>query len=144
MDKKRIEIIITIGLIIIFIFLLASSLKKIRQKFRSAQAPSVSSLQPSLPQISGQKKEEPARNKARVLNWARCPFSGKIYSTGKTEAVNLRLAGILWDTKNPQALINGRVVQEGDTIGDFVVIKILTDKVKLLHGDKYIEIKLEK
>ena len=146
MDKKRKEIIITVVLIIIFIFALSNSIRKIKGRFRPVSIPVTSASDVRKPSAQAGEVRQITQEHGRDhdLRWTRCPFSGKVYSSGKAEAVNLRLVGIVWDVKDPQALINGKVVQEGDNIGGIIVVKIFPDKVKLLQGDKYIEIKLEK
>ena len=77
------------------------------------------------------------------LDWIRCPFCGKIYSGGDGNLIDLKLTGIIWDNKKPQALINGAIVSEGDSIGNFRVLKILKDKVKMASDGTYFEIRLE-
>jgi len=146
MDKKRLEIIITGALIIIFIFALSGSIKKINLKFKSAPHPAARP-QPQQSTSAGPevKKEQLPSPQDANLKWGRCPFSGKAYtSVNKGEVLNLKLTGIVWDEKNPQALINSRVVEEGDTIGQLIVIKIYPDRVKLGQNEKYFEIKLGK
>lgn len=151
MDKKRLEIIVTIGLVIIFIFAMSNSIKKIWGRFQAAPRPAavsgavspanapVAKLMPPMP------KDIMSPEAAPKLSWARCPFSGKLYTAKEVTGISgLKLSGIVWDAKNPQALINSRVVQQGDTINHFVVIKISNDKVTLGQGDKYFELKLER
>lgn len=146
MEKKRLEIIITAGLAVIFIVVLANSIIKVRAKLRPAAATSAVAPQPAEPKVAAQAAaaQQPQEEEYN-LSLSRCPFSGKAYAAKDTAAItNLRLTGIVWDDKKPQALINSRVVQEGDSIGDFTVVKISSDKVTLAKGDKYFELKLAK
>jgi len=147
MDKKRIEIIITIVLAGILVFIAFKNISKISKKSRVA-APAVSvpprAYQPPAFSREAKKTQMPVPDD-NGTKWSRCPFSGKIYaSSSKTEIINLKLTGIVWDESNPQALINGKVVQRFDRVGQFTVIEIYRDKVKLSQNGEYFEIYLAK
>lgn len=145
MDKKRIEIIITSALVIIFILAWVSTIKKIRGKSRpkpAAVQSSVSSF--SSKSAQGEPKQEAfVIKEERDLEWGRCPFCGKIYSgAGKKEIVDLKLTGILWDEKNPKAVINGRIVGIGKRIGGNIVVDIKQDKVVVNNGIQNFELRV--
>jgi hypothetical protein len=141
MDKKRIELIVTVFLILIFIFVLANSLAAIRRRgrpkgaFKSGIAVRSATAAARLPSAGVSADDE-------QLVWRRDPFSGKVYSGAGTEVV-LDLKGILWDGKNPQALIGEEPVKEGDTIGKYRVIKIEKGGIVVNDGTKDIQVRME-
>lgn len=150
MDKKRIEITITAILIVVFILAWANTFKFLRKKAKPVSTPTPSALStPAAPAlitargITAKASEEVAPEKN--LEWGRCPFCGKIYSGQEGGPIDLKLTGIVWDEKKPQALINNLIVKEGDSIGHFRVIKIFKDKVQLSSDTgAYFEIRLAK
>ncbi|MCU0651870.1 MAG: hypothetical protein MUC39_02890 [Candidatus Omnitrophica bacterium] len=149
MDKKRTEIIITVILAGILVLVLLKSMRKISAKFKSSSVPAASALSRAYhPLITKGQEVKKAQLPAPIdteTKWGRCPFSGKAYSaTSKTEVINLKLTGIVWDESDPQALINGKVVQRFDRVGQFTVIEIYRDKVKLSQDGKYFEIYLSR
>ena len=52
------------------------------------------------------------------------------------------LNGILWDEKNPQAIINNTIVGVGDEVGGSIVLEITQDKVILNDGARNFKLKL--
>ena len=94
------------------------------------------SLQPS-PQA------EPLKPKVEDLQWVRCPFSGKAYSTEEVSS-DLKLIGIIWDKLDPWAIINGRIIKPGASIGKNKVVEIKEDRVILNNGIEDFELKLGK
>jgi len=80
-------------------------------------------------------------------SWGMDPF----YHAHKSEPgqaapdrVKLRLLGILYREIDAQALINGRVVREGDTLSGFRVERIERDHVEISDGGKTIILRVEK
>ena len=59
--------------------------------------------------------------------WKRNPF----VPTGSSGFSELTLGGIMWQERNPRAVINGSLVGEGDAIDDYKVVEIERDHVKL-------------
>ena len=48
------------------------------------------------------------------------------------------LDGIMYSPSRPQAILNGRIISNGDTVGEFTVDEILPDMVKVSSGgDKF-------
>jgi len=150
MDKKRIQLIITSILVVIFIFTWARTFKFLKKKKTPKPSPAVSV--PSLPtpakisstlsEVGVSLNKDKAKWEAdRKLEWGRCPFSGKIYTVEKGEAVDLNLSGIIWDEERPLALINNRVVGIGDKIGISTVVDITQDRVILNDGRKNFHLK---
>ncbi len=60
------------------------------------------------------------------------------------DRVKLHLLGILFREVNSQALINGRVVVEGDTLSGYRVERIERDHVKMSDGGKTVILRVEK
>lgn len=54
----------------------------------------------------------------------------------------LHLDGIIWDAKNPLAVIDGKTVGQGDSIGDKIIEKIEKNSVILFDGKKRIKLRL--
>ena len=75
--------------------------------------------------------------KTDFTSWGRSPFTLK-----KTTDTRLTLNGILWDAKNPQAIIKGEIVEVGDKIGPNIVVDIKQDRVILSDGTQDFELKL--
>lgn len=78
--------------------------------------------------------------RSRFTFWKRNPFtpgegSPKVYQ-------GLDLDGIIWDEKNPLAIINGRIVKINDKVGDKLVVDIKRDRVILSDGVNNLELKL--
>ncbi len=53
---------------------------------------------------------------------------------------SLKVTGLVWNSKRPQAIINGQVVSAGETIGDVKIVNIRPDGVDVLFQDKIITI----
>ena len=52
----------------------------------------------------------------------------------------LKVTGLVWNSKRPQAIINGQVVGVGETIGEVKIVNIRPDGVDVLFQDKIITI----
>jgi hypothetical protein len=52
------------------------------------------------------------------------------------------LSGIMYSPTNPQAILDGNMVGEGEKVGFFTVQKIFPDKIKLTAGTEEYELKL--
>ena len=57
---------------------------------------------------------------------------------------SLSLNGIIWDKKNPKAMLGDAFVKKGDTVGGNKVVDIKKDRVILNDGSKDFELNLEK
>lgn len=53
---------------------------------------------------------------------------------------SLKVTGLVWNSKRPQAIINGQVVGVGETIGEVKIVSIRPDGVDVLYQDKIITI----
>lgn len=144
MDKKRIQIIATAVLAIIFILVWANAFKVFKSK-AATKAPAAPAITPpSIPFKAKQESsaETPKKEESKeTLGWGRCPFSGKVYTSRQEGPVSLKLSGIIWDSKNPLAMINERVVKVGDTIAGNTVVEIKHDRVILNNGSSDFELK---
>lgn len=140
MDKKRIELIITGVLVIILILAWANTAAVLKKKNAPAKkSVSIVSSQPVAVQEKTRGIQETENNED--LSWVRCPFSGKPLILGAAE--DMKLNGIIWDERNPMAVINDIIVRKGDTCDGHLVIDITQDKVILKGSDKEIELRLE-
>lgn len=79
------------------------------------------------------------RKKARTKHgeWGRNPFALVEYSNNV-----LVLEGVLWDEKNPQAIINGNIVSIGDRIDAYVVSEITQTSAVVDDGSSRTELRL--
>jgi len=79
----------------------------------------------------------------------RNPFSPLISKNGvlliprEVDLGGLNLRGIIYSEKDPVAIINGEVVERGDSIGEYLVLEIERKKVILKKGDQEFILKLE-
>ncbi len=135
MDKKKIQIAITAVLVIVLILVSINSCHRIKKKLSPVSLPAAAPAAVLAPQQSG----GAPYTEAAKLEWMRDPFSDKIYLSEKGE-IDLKLSGILWDEKNPSAIISDKVVTEGDTIGKYTVLKIKEERVILNDGIKNVEL----
>ena len=150
MDKKRLEIILTTVLVIIFIFAWARATKVIKKKITPKapvaidiafkKATEVSLGQPET--IVSVPRETTNKDSSDDIGWVRCCFSGKFY-TSQDGMSNLDLSGILWDEVEPQAIINQEIFKREDKIGNYVIIDIERNKVILNDGEKNLELRLQ-
>ena len=70
------------------------------------------------------------RKKARTsyVDWGRNPFT---LSESPKASV---LEGIMWDAKNPQAIINGNILGIGEKVGSGVIVDIQKTSVIIKNG----------
>lgn len=148
MDKNRTKIIITGVLIIIMILAWMNSLKILIKRSNLNKAyQTTSSINKSMPSnilpVAAEEILVSRRtfNEENNLDWKRCPFSGRNYSQ-QVSVEDLTISGIIWDEVNPQTIINGQILSEGDSIGGFIVQKIEKQKVVLSSGTKTIELQI--
>ncbi len=55
---------------------------------------------------------------------------------------SIRLEGIIWDEKNPLAVIEGKTLQKGDKVGEKIIEMIDRDSVTLFDGTNRIKLRL--
>ena len=79
-------------------------------------------------------KRAEQRQRALLLTWSRDPFAGTATSSATTPRKSLVLSGILWDPRQPLALINGKTVQVGEEIEGYRILEITHDSVSVTDG----------
>ncbi|MBU1783979.1 MAG: hypothetical protein KKG95_01365 [Candidatus Omnitrophica bacterium] len=52
------------------------------------------------------------------------------------------LGGIMYSPSKPQAILNGRIVEKGDAVGEFTVDNILPDVVKISSGEDKFDLRM--
>lgn len=143
--KDKIELFITIILIVFFIALAIAFSKRVKGLPAAPRR--------SLPRWFSLGRHfmfDTRRNKGTplVLDKAtgqineikRDPFSFGL--SGEIQAMDLVLKGIIWGTDNPSAVINDSVLGAGETIGGFKIMRILRESVILENGTSTLELKL--
>ncbi len=81
------------------------------------------------------------KEETKKMGVPRDPFSRQ--SVSAVTARGLSLSGIAWDSEDPTAIIDSRIVRVGDEIGGYVVIEIRKDTVVLNNGTENLELNLE-
>lgn len=142
MDKKRIELIITICLIAVFIMAAGNGVRAIAKKRRmsagSAALPAmpkpaaVTQAPADKPQAAGQEQEE-------EYTVERDPFTRQAATEGRSAKAKAKeaaflLTGIIYDKDNPDGnycIVNGEVLKLGESTDGFIVTVISEDSVVL-------------
>ncbi|MCM8823820.1 MAG: hypothetical protein NC822_03995 [Candidatus Omnitrophica bacterium] len=137
--KKSIELIFTLVLIIIFIFLLINLTKKNRVTKKELSHTQIKEEVPlSTPEkkIKERNEEIFSLQKQRAeLAWGRDPFFF-VKTTKSSQGSTLVLKGITLDRNNRGfAFINEDIVTVGERIDGYTVLDIQRDKVLLKKGD---------
>ena len=147
-EKKRRDIIITTILLVIFAI---SFTKNVLLRKKSEPTPAGVSIDTSqgisdqLIIVTNIRVYDKLRKERVALwdrEWGRDPFVPQQALATIVKAVNLTLKGILWDEKNPKAIVNEKTLLEGDTIYGYTVIKIKQRSVVLKTGEKNIELQV--
>ncbi len=87
------------------------------------------------PQPASPLPDEPAKESVAPAEVSSAP----IREEGKT--FGLALEGIVWDKTEPMAMINGKIVEEGDKIEGVRIVKILKTTVEIEKEGKHYSIK---
>lgn len=74
--------------------------------------------------------------------WGRDPFVPQATLSTVVKAVNLTLKGILWDDKEPKAIVNDKTMVVGDEIYGYTLMDIGRRSVVLRTGEKNIELQV--
>ena len=150
-NKQKAQIAVTAFLIIAFIFIMGNSIKNIispgtgskeskiitPDKFKEIISSTKDKSSVTSDDIASIKyKEEIASIEA--TDWGRDPFSKRIALLGGSEFISdFRLEGILWDDNaKPTAIVNGKIVREGDKIDSAKIVQIQKDSVIINDGSK--------
>lgn len=150
MDKKKIEMIAVGVLVVVFIFVLANSIGKVKVKFKAAKAyaPVKTALPVTItPQIGTISTARKAMEKGleKPLGWGRDPFMLQAISPEKIEDItSLKLMGItIGEKSRPMAIINNKLVSAGSSIGKFKVLSVSMDKVIVTDGAENFELRMQ-
>lgn len=84
---------------------------------------------PDLQEIAS--RREAQRERAAELGWNRDPF---VRGRGAGPMGGFTLSGILWDTQQPIAIINGEMLHVGQALDGYRVAEIAQDRVSLTDG----------
>jgi|GEM_PF-749183 len=162
MDKKKIELIITLLLVFGLVIAVINGIKTIAQK--KASVSKYGNYVASKPEIiinKNVKAEIPAQAMADQKSTQqgdiisqgiliRDPFSrdSKLVakeSETKIESAPAILTGIVYDKENPQqsyCIVNGEIVKQGEAISSFIITKIDETSVVVTSQDKTQEYRL--
>ncbi len=142
MDKRKIELIITGVLIVVFIVVLASSFKPRRPK-RVTRPPAKIKIKiekpPPLPKktegyVSATSSQLAAQKKRAELDWGIDPFYHPI-KKDVASSLRLVLKGVsIGKEKKNYAFINDEIVAEGEKVAGYEVVKVEKKRVLLRKG----------
>jgi hypothetical protein len=140
MEKKK--IIILIILAALAVLSVANGLRPSSR--RNAVPASETALEDALPDRSSDRAASGERRAAKsaFASWGRNPFR-------KREAIHavfgeINVSGIMWDEKNPRAMVNDMIVRPGNKIGSYRVVAIKKDRVILNDGTNDYEFLLQR
>lgn len=134
MEKKKLELLITGVGVALFILLLVSTVSK-----RASKTPPPA---PLAEQEAGVPKTEVKEEKPQTqAQWGRDPFS-LAPQQQTTQAPGFSMTAVIWDEKNPLAVINGEVCCVGKEIDGYRVIEINNVSAVLKKGDKELVLEL--
>lgn len=159
-DKKQIAI---IGVLILpLIFFMMNAAKSLKKK-PAAAAPASDAAPAVVPAAENKPASSPAQNAvpdAVALSPRQVLAEGEIFlkldtgakkitltrdpfSAAAEEVAGIRLTGILWDDKNPQAAINNMIVGVGQKVDAATVVVAITKRSVVLNdGQKNFELRL--
>lgn len=146
MDNKRLGLIATGILVMIFILIAAGNIKKIKGASLSnkSQAPiavlPVKQIEPLFKNKTiDVKKEEPE------AEWGRDPFVRQETITEQADTIaSLKLMGITaGKSAKPMAIINNKLVSAGAKIGKFRIMEISKDSVWVTDDKEVFELKMQ-
>ncbi len=140
--KDKIELIITVVLVIVFIVLTDLFLK--RNALRPAAAARASK---EIFLVPPDFKHDPRRGQGMAFLWEKSAGDQEVkrdpFLHDSTDN-DLSLKGIIWNSDRPSAVINERVVAIGDVIGNLKVTQITQDSVVLENEHSKLELKLSR
>ena len=105
-----------------------------------AEAPTVQPTQEERLTIAQPSQQREAqRQRAMRLVWRRDPFTR---GAAMGELSGLQLSGILWDSNEPIAIINGQMVRVGEKLEGYRVVEIAKDRVSVTDGTQTFQIQI--
>lgn len=147
MEKKRIEIIVVSVLGIFLVVLLISTLGGKKKKMPEQKEESEEVIEEMI--VPAAFRPGPAAPTGETtyaepadLDWGRDPFT-KVHTVMKKSKKHLLiLSAVIWDEKEPHAIINNEVVVTGEEIDGYRVKKINNNNVVLEKAGREITIEL--
>lgn len=141
MRNKKVIILIILGVAAVFsliygIFTPAISRRAVPVSPRPEVARQSAGMQ-ATGRTSGIKRRA---KRTKFTSWSRSPFIPK--EIPGTPSSGLNLKGIMWNEKNPKAMIGDAILGKGDKIGDNTVVEVKKDRIILNDGVQNFEIKL--
>ena len=94
-------------------------------------APTASSTEAAVSSPARAASRDAQRRRATSLPWSRDPFARVVVGV---EGNALALSGILWDSRQPLAIINGQVLRVGEELEGYRVVEISPDRVSVTDG----------
>ena len=159
--KDLIEISITSVLIIVLIFAVSNGIRRVK-KTKGIQKVKPSAKKEGLKESTSVNQALTKKNhlkdireykqgifsslekEAGKLELIRDQFSRSIIKSTEMFDARLHISGILWDEKDPRAIINGRIVGEGDKVDGNTVVSIEQELVVLNDGLSDFILRLER
>ena len=137
-SRKKTGIFLTLGLLgLLFLFWVLKTPSQPRRRQILTKTPLAPFTQRE--QTGSVPKRDSGRLTSSYSSWGRNPF----IIEDKGESFILNLKGIIWDESTRLAVINEKVVREGDEVGGRKVIKIEKHRVILNDGQNDFELRLE-
>lgn len=144
--KEIIELSVTVTCGVVLIFVLANAAKKPRLRSNLKANPAALVVMPQAQtdqKISSKDLYSFLEKQAQSIELKRDPFSTAPLVIEKDTQSGVSLTGILWDKDKPMAIINGNVVEVGQSVGNQTVTQIRQDKVILSDGAVFSEVELQ-
>jgi len=138
MQNKKIVILIILGIVAIFSLLYGITSPA---KTRYGALPRSSSQTALITTDSKAKVDLKTRARSSGYEkWGRSPFTqGEVR---RLHASGIMLNGIIWDEKNPKAIINNEIVGKGDSVGKSTITQIRKDSVVISDGHENLLLRL--
>lgn len=148
MGKEKRNLIITVVLLVVFFFLVGKNFL-----FRKKAASGTTSVGGSQTATAGsvsilneikqnQSLWDAQQSRWDQEAWGRDPFFPGGSQTGQFGSVPLSLTGIVWDRKTPIAMVNDKVLKNGDTIEGYTVVEIKPSSIIFSSGENKFELQL--
>lgn len=146
-DKIKIGVIIV--LVIMLVFAVANAIKAGKKQKKFPQQPSSAVAIPltstkSSGTSGGESLYRRLEDESDKLNLERDPFTRSQTISVEKEISGINLSGIIWDAKNPKAIINGKIVGVGSKVKENTVVDIKPDRVILSDSERQFEISIKK
>lgn len=147
--KEIIELSITGILVVIMFFALGNAVNKSRSGRTQGILPATA-VPKAMPtararvdqKINSKDLYNLLEKDSQLIELKRDPFTASPIIIKKETQSGIELTGILWDKEKPLAVIDGKIVKEGQRVGDKTVMEIKQDRVILSDGEFFSEVKL--